>query len=99
METTYFALLLAPLKSPRPSAIRTRWEIVRACIFCMIAALGCSVVLAVIPKRYAMSLVGSPSISKEASRLRKNTFSVQVAFMTTFRRSLTVEVRSSGNLV
>jgi hypothetical protein len=39
VETTYFALLLAPLKCPRLSAIRTRWEIVRACIFCMTAAL------------------------------------------------------------
>jgi len=28
--------------------------------------------------------------AKVAGRLRKNTFSVQVAFMTTFRRSLTV---------
>jgi hypothetical protein len=39
VETTYFALLLVPLKSPRLSAIRTRWEIVRASIFCMTAAL------------------------------------------------------------
>jgi hypothetical protein len=39
VETTYFALLLAPLKCPRLSTIRTRWEIVRACIFCMTAAL------------------------------------------------------------
>ena len=39
VETTYFALLLAPLKCPRLSAIRTRWEMVRACIFCMTAAL------------------------------------------------------------
>jgi hypothetical protein len=39
VETTYFAPLLRPLKCPRLSAIRTRWEIVRACIFCMTAAL------------------------------------------------------------
>jgi hypothetical protein len=39
VKTTYLALLLAPLKCPRLSAIRTRWEIVRACIFCMTAAL------------------------------------------------------------
>jgi hypothetical protein len=39
VETTYFTPLLASLKCPRLSAIRTRWEIVRACIFCMTAAL------------------------------------------------------------
>ena len=39
VETTYFAPLLAPLKCPRLSAIRTRWEIVCASIFCMTVAL------------------------------------------------------------
>jgi hypothetical protein len=29
---------LASLKCPRLSVIRARWEIVRACIFCMTAA-------------------------------------------------------------
>ena len=38
-ETTYFALLSALLKWPILSVIRTRWEILRACIFCMTAAL------------------------------------------------------------
>jgi hypothetical protein len=33
---------------------------------------------------------GDTQMACIASRLRKNTFSVQVAFMTTFRRSLTV---------
>jgi hypothetical protein len=38
-ETTYFSLLSALLKWPILSVIRTRWDILRACIFCMTAAL------------------------------------------------------------
>ena len=60
-RSPYFGARSLPLRFLAMNAIRMRWEMLRACIFCMIAALWCSAVLELMRNCCAMNLVGNPS--------------------------------------